>query len=336
MSQVKSFYCLIVLLTISISCHLPCLAARTLSALSTNQNSITIHVLDGRTGKPISTEHILIFVTNDPKYPHARIIDERTDAHGIYTVRDVDFKFIQVAVDWHIPCMKHPSNRLEYSVAEIMSTGMSTFNSCGDAKVEPQPGNLYVFVRLRHWWELTDEGAPRDSKITIHALDGRTGTPIRHEHLLIFLSNNKDAPEASHIDRTTDANGEVVLNANEVPSRYIQVWVDWHILCVKHANQIVYQVSEVTASGILAPNRCGHLNIKLHPGDLYIFARPRHWWEPTGENAPVIHRRQTVAGCPMQAQLARDGSIPASGGWSIPRRDIGRYGQVLFLARHET
>jgi 5-hydroxyisourate hydrolase-like protein (transthyretin family) len=295
MSQVKNFYCAIILLTISIFGHLPCVASSITSAPSTNEDRIIVHVLDGRTGKPISNEHILIFVTNDPKYPHARIIDEGTDAHGIYIVHDIDFKFIQVAVDWHIPCMNHPSNRVEYSVAEIISTGMSTSNSCGSVKVESSPGNLYVFVRSRHWWELTSEEAPVSDKITIHALDGRTGTPIKNEHLLIFLSNDKNTPEESHIDRTTNIDGDIVLNANEVPFRYMQVWVDWHILCEKDPNQIVYQVSEVTASGILAPNRCGHVNVKLHPGDLYIFARPRHWWEPTSAGDQVRIDKRIIA-----------------------------------------
>ena len=130
----------------------------------------------------------------------------------------------------------------------------------------------------------------RKSQITIHALDGRTGFPIKNEHLLIFLSNDKSTPQASHLDRTTDANGEVVLRLDEVPYRYIQVWVDWHILCEKRPNQIVYQTSRVVENGILSRNCCGHVNAKLHPGDLYIFARPRHWWEPTGESRVTIRR----------------------------------------------
>ncbi len=119
------------------------------------------------------------------------------------------------------------------------------------------------------------------SKITIHVLDGKSGKPISNEHLLIFLTNDKGVPQTEHIDRRTDTDGLVVLSSKDVPFRFIQVWVDWHVLCVKRPNSVVYAISEVLEQGIISQDECGGIKVQPEPGDLYIFARSRHWWEPT-------------------------------------------------------
>lgn len=44
---------------------------------------------------------------------------------------------------------------MEFPVSPVLESGMSSLNSCGHIKVDPQPGDLYIFARPRHWWEPT-------------------------------------------------------------------------------------------------------------------------------------------------------------------------------------
>jgi hypothetical protein len=125
---------------------------------------IRVHAVDGQTGKPIANEHVLIFVTNDPQYPKARLIDRSSDNNGVVLIRGIDFRYIQVFVDWHILCIKGVDNRLEYSTSEVVGRGVSSGDSCGKIKVDPKPGDLYIFARPRHWWEPTSGAGPGDCR----------------------------------------------------------------------------------------------------------------------------------------------------------------------------
>ena len=141
-------------------------------------------------------------------------------------------------------------------------------------------------------WAHAQSAAPlqnANTKIQIHVIDGRTGKPISHEHVLIFVTNDLHYPEARLIDRSTDDRGIVDIRLD---SRYIQIFVDWHVLCFKHPNQIEYATSEVASKGVKSSDSCGKVEVNLKPGDLYIFARPRRWWEPTSGGGPLDPKRK--------------------------------------------
>ena|SRR5216683_4342690 len=120
------------------------------------QKTITIYVLDGKSGKPISGEHLL--VTEGDSLEEVRQqknhYDLRTDAQGKATMpvaSNVNSQ-IQVWVDFHVLCQKTP-NAGSFSVNEIMERGMSTPNNCGSVSVESGPGKFFVFARKPTFWE---------------------------------------------------------------------------------------------------------------------------------------------------------------------------------------
>ena len=152
---------------------------------------------------------------------------------------------------------------------------------------------VWVVLALAH---AQNTATPQNvnTKIQIHVIDGRTGNPIPYQHVLIFVTNDLHYPEASLINQTTDGRGIVDISTDY---RYIQVFVDWHVLCVKHPNQIDYATSVVANKGVRSSDSCGKVEVNLQPGDLYIFARPRHWWEPTSRNSPLgskVRNRTTL------------------------------------------
>lgn len=112
-------------------------------------------------------------------------------------------------------------------------------------------------------------------------MDGRTGKPIPNEHTLIFVTDDANFPKKTLIDRSTDENGIVLVQFEGAPPKFIQVFVDWHILCIKTPNSVLYSTEEIVEHGVIASNQCGEDKVSPTPGDIYIYARPRHWWEPT-------------------------------------------------------
>ncbi len=114
------------------------------------QNAITIHVLDGKNGKPVSGEHVIVAQGSSPE--EVRLQKNHYDLHtnqqgiAILHVDNMLDSRIQVWVDFHVLCQKSP-NFESFSVREIVQTGVSTANSCGSVAVESGPRKLFVFVR---------------------------------------------------------------------------------------------------------------------------------------------------------------------------------------------
>jgi hypothetical protein len=111
---------------------------------------VTIHVLDGRNGKPLKSQSLLVFtgISNDAVRGHAHHSETNTDRSGIgtYLVNTSETRFLQVFVNELVLCYPNP-NQSSFSVSEIMSKGLVTANTCGSSVKGPTPGHLIVFAR---------------------------------------------------------------------------------------------------------------------------------------------------------------------------------------------
>lgn len=112
--------------------------------------------------------------------------------------------------------------------------------------------------------------------LTIKALDGRNGKPIRGAHLLVFAGGTAEElrQKAHNFDLQTDKNGDAKLTLNPVLLKFMQVWVDGETLCESGPNHVSFRIEQVIVKGLLAPNLCGDLRKPVEPGELLIFARP--------------------------------------------------------------
>jgi hypothetical protein len=120
------------------------------------ESDIVVQVLDGKNGKPIANNHLLIFtgVSVEDVRAHKNHIEARTDAMGT-ALLSVDVRStsrIQVWVDWHVLCQE-PLDSKTYSVEEILKGGLNTSNSCGSIEQPLSPKRLVVFARPAHFWE---------------------------------------------------------------------------------------------------------------------------------------------------------------------------------------
>lgn len=118
--------------------------------------NISVQILDGRNGKPLSNQHLLVFTgasVNAVK-SHAEHTGLTTDKDGFgtLTVYLSETQWIQVWADGRILCQDNP-NQNSFSVATIMSKGLATPNTCGALVREATPGHFIVFARPAHFKE---------------------------------------------------------------------------------------------------------------------------------------------------------------------------------------
>ena len=112
--------------------------------------NITVQVLDGRNGKPLADQHVLVFtgLSSDAVKTHAQHTGVTTakDGMGTLTIYPAETQWLQVFADGRIPCFPNP-NQASFSVSEIMSKGLVTPNNCSALVKEATPGHFVVFAR---------------------------------------------------------------------------------------------------------------------------------------------------------------------------------------------
>lgn len=117
---------------------------------------IAVQVLDGRNGKPIPNQRVLVFVggSSEAAKSHAEHTDLTTDKDGLGTLRIYpnQRQWIQVWADGRVLCYPDP-NQSSFDVDTIMSTGVVTPNSCSGVMKDPAPGQLIIFARPARFME---------------------------------------------------------------------------------------------------------------------------------------------------------------------------------------
>jgi hypothetical protein len=120
----------------------------------------------------------------------------------------------------------------------------------------------------------------QDKQIVVQAVDGRNGKPIANQHMLVFGGDSTEAvrQQKNQYELTTDKDGLATLTL--VPgTQWLQVWMDWHVLCQSEHNSKNFPVKDILVSGLSTPNNCSSVSEKAAPGHLVVFARPERFWE---------------------------------------------------------
>src|SRR5271170_3604537 len=93
------------------------------TAETAKATEIVVQVVDGRNGKPMAHQHLLVFtgVSSDAVKSHAAHIGLTTDKDGLgtLTVYSVETQWIQIWADGHVLCQPDPS-QASFSIATIM------------------------------------------------------------------------------------------------------------------------------------------------------------------------------------------------------------------------
>jgi hypothetical protein len=156
---------------------LVCMAAFCGLLCAQTGKTITVRMLDGKTGKLITASNFLVRVDHEPTV-HADWVVQNEDGTGKLTLpRSASLLSIQAtyqsSMAIYVNCdsaseKENPVGRW-YSIAEILSLGVTAPNGCvkpaEDAKLKPlaiptpaaKPGEFVFFVRKQNWREQMQE-----------------------------------------------------------------------------------------------------------------------------------------------------------------------------------
>jgi hypothetical protein len=141
------------------------------SLFAQDTKSITVRVLDGKTGHPIAPTGFQVRIDH-LKAVHGDWVKQNEDGSGDVTLPldaaaiTMHFSYennMTVYVNCDVEKQKDMIGDLWYSVLDILEKGIVVPNACADAKhaakikmPEPKPGEIVYFVRQRNWKEVWD------------------------------------------------------------------------------------------------------------------------------------------------------------------------------------
>jgi hypothetical protein len=128
---------------------------------------ITLRILDGRTGNPVSPSNVQVLF-NHQQEAHGNWVDQKEDG-SIEVKVPPDAKAIAVratylnSLEYYINCdvakQKNTEEISWYPVADVLTSGLAIPNECvnqkaaAKVKVTAKPGEFVIFVRQRNWRE---------------------------------------------------------------------------------------------------------------------------------------------------------------------------------------
>lgn len=108
---------------------------------------IELHVVDGKSGKPLSNARILVGQSESKsKIDASDHFEVRTNERGVAVLSSGLRHWIRIWVEWHALCQPK-SDQAIYDTALVRSQGIVGSNSCGSATARAIPNTLYVFVQ---------------------------------------------------------------------------------------------------------------------------------------------------------------------------------------------
>jgi hypothetical protein len=121
-----------------------------------NSMGIVVQARDGRNGKPLAHQRLLVFTgeSSSSVKSHASHIGLTTDKDGLgtLTINPSEIQWIQVWADGRVLCQPNPNER-SFSVATIMSKGLTAPNNCSALLREAAPGHFVLFARPARFME---------------------------------------------------------------------------------------------------------------------------------------------------------------------------------------
>ncbi len=122
-------------------------------------NTISVRLLDGKTGLPVKASNFLVRIDHhDTDHPDwVTVNDDGTIAITVPAdAKDISIKATYgMGMDTYINCDAAKENDKErniwYSIATILNTGIVAPDECALTKYKPKPGEFTFFVRKRSW-----------------------------------------------------------------------------------------------------------------------------------------------------------------------------------------
>lgn len=108
---------------------------------SAQPHQLKIRVINAKTNQPIPDEHLNVALRAD----QIGSVAMATDKNGIILVDTDQATTIRILSNMYADCRPRGELYTDYSIATILSTGITTGNLCSSAKPAPKPGYLTIF-----------------------------------------------------------------------------------------------------------------------------------------------------------------------------------------------
>jgi hypothetical protein len=125
------------------------------AAAMAQDKQIVVRALDGRSGKPLASQHLLVFAGDSAEAvrEHKKQYELVTDNDGLATLTLMPgIQWFQVWIDRHVLCQTEPNSK-SFSVHDVLTSGLSSPNTCSSVSQKALPGHVVVFARPAHFWE---------------------------------------------------------------------------------------------------------------------------------------------------------------------------------------
>lgn len=137
-------------------------------------------------------------------------------------------------------------------------------------------------------WLASEAVASPSRHLILRTLDAHSGTPMSHEHFVIWLGELTGSQSFKNGMATrfmpefeTGEDGEVKVPLRATDSD-VSISTFGDIPCEPMAPMeaaLDFNTTEILTRGVVADNVCGNARVKPEPGVLVIFMRKRRWWE---------------------------------------------------------
>jgi hypothetical protein len=114
---------------------------------------IIIQIINGKTNKPISKAKLYVSFVPSSGHQSLQLV---TNENGEASFDSEGLQLFQVHPIALVSCGEQPigAQQRNYSVEDVLKTGIRAENNCGHSDREPLRGRLLYFVRPASWWEL--------------------------------------------------------------------------------------------------------------------------------------------------------------------------------------
>ena len=102
---------------------------------------LRIRVINAKTNRPITDEHLNVALRTD----QIGSVAMATNKSGIILVQTGTATIIRILANMYADCRPRTELYTNYSIADILRTGITTGNLCSEAKPRPRPGVLTLF-----------------------------------------------------------------------------------------------------------------------------------------------------------------------------------------------
>lgn len=123
---------------------------------------------------------------------------------------------------------------------------------------------------------LTGRASSEDQSLITRVMDGKSGTPVTNERLLVFGGSDAAQLRAhqKHFEIFTDDKGDASLKLPHSENvAVIQVWADFMTLCQDKPNLQQFAVADVLQHGLVAPNTCSKTKGTAEQGVFKVYVR---------------------------------------------------------------